>query len=250
MHLAYASTVYGIQGETTDVSIVGPGVDAAGLYVGMTRGRRRNEAVVVAGGRSQAIDVVAESMRRGRIETTLADARAAARADLARSARPDPDAQSGVEPAASMDPAAKQEPAISPRPAVADPRRGEILRQRTQLFTRLEKLSDQLSGDRRTLREVEVRMATRHTLNHRAQVTGGVVTPVDDLEAVLAKLTTRSETVSSERLRLAGEYRKLSNLLEDHPAPRVPAAVGVKRPGPEPVGATGSAGQVDAGPSL
>src|SRR5690606_33129320 len=45
VHLAYASTVHGIQGETTDASIVGPGVDASGLYVGMTRGRAHNEAI-------------------------------------------------------------------------------------------------------------------------------------------------------------------------------------------------------------
>jgi exodeoxyribonuclease V alpha subunit len=38
IHLAYATTVYGVQGETTDRAIVGPGVDAAGLYVGLTRG--------------------------------------------------------------------------------------------------------------------------------------------------------------------------------------------------------------------
>ena len=39
LHLAYATTVYGVQGETTDRSLVGPGVDAAGLYVGLTRGK-------------------------------------------------------------------------------------------------------------------------------------------------------------------------------------------------------------------
>jgi hypothetical protein len=141
-----------------------------------------------------------------RVETTLADARAAAREDLARSARPDPDGQSGVEPAAP------REPATTPRRAAADRGRREILLQRAQLFGKLQKLSDQLSGDRRTLREVEVRMATRHTLNHRAQVTGGTVKPVDDLEAIAAKLTARAETATNERLRLAGEYRTLSNL--------------------------------------
>lgn len=41
--LAYASTVRGIQGETADDAIVGPDVDAAGLYVGLTRGRHHNE---------------------------------------------------------------------------------------------------------------------------------------------------------------------------------------------------------------
>ena len=40
--LAYASTVHGIQGETADDALVGPDVDAAGLYVGLTRGRRQN----------------------------------------------------------------------------------------------------------------------------------------------------------------------------------------------------------------
>ena len=34
VHLAYASTVHGIQGETTDASVVGPGVDAAGCMSG------------------------------------------------------------------------------------------------------------------------------------------------------------------------------------------------------------------------
>lgn len=29
LHLGYATNVYGVQGETTDVSLVGPGVDAA-----------------------------------------------------------------------------------------------------------------------------------------------------------------------------------------------------------------------------
>lgn len=43
-----SATVHGMHGETTDAAIVGPDVDAAGLYVGLTRGRRANTAVVVA----------------------------------------------------------------------------------------------------------------------------------------------------------------------------------------------------------
>jgi len=39
LQLAYASTVHGVQGNTADASVVGPDVDAAGLYVGLTRGR-------------------------------------------------------------------------------------------------------------------------------------------------------------------------------------------------------------------
>lgn len=86
-HLAYASTVHGIQGETVDASIVGPGVDAAGLYVGLTRGRYWNEAIVVAGSPQAAREELAEAMRRGIPEPTIEDARDAARIDLSRAAR-------------------------------------------------------------------------------------------------------------------------------------------------------------------
>ncbi len=86
-HLAYASTVHGIQGETVNASIVGPGVDAAGLYVGLTRGRRWNEAIVVAGSADAARDELADAMRRGVNEPTIADSRRAAQIDLSRAAR-------------------------------------------------------------------------------------------------------------------------------------------------------------------
>lgn len=47
--LAYASTVHGAQGRTVDTShvIVGPGSDAAAIYVGLTRGRDGNTAWVI-----------------------------------------------------------------------------------------------------------------------------------------------------------------------------------------------------------
>jgi energy-coupling factor transporter ATP-binding protein EcfA2 len=86
-HLAYASTVHGIQGETVDVSIVGPGVDAAGLYVGLTRGRRWNAAIVVAESARAARDELADAMRRGVPEPTIEDSRRAAQIDLGRAAR-------------------------------------------------------------------------------------------------------------------------------------------------------------------
>lgn len=86
LHLGYAATVYGVQGETTDLSLVGPGVDAAGLYVGLTRGKERNAAVVVAASEAAAKSQLAETMQRQVIEESVEMSRAAARAELNRAA--------------------------------------------------------------------------------------------------------------------------------------------------------------------
>ncbi len=87
IHLAYATTVYGVQGETTDRSLVGPGVDAAGLYVGLTRGKAHNAAVLVAPTVSSAKSQLAEMMQREPVEETLEKSRAAAQAELRRAAQ-------------------------------------------------------------------------------------------------------------------------------------------------------------------
>ncbi|MGN7800327.1 AAA family ATPase [Leifsonia sp. 22587] len=97
MHLGYASTVYGVQGETTDRSVVGPGVDAAGLYVGLTRGRTKNEAVVVAGTPQGASSELAATMQRRPAEETLQKSRAAARQEMIRAAQVDPMQTIGVD---------------------------------------------------------------------------------------------------------------------------------------------------------
>ncbi|MFB8385577.1 AAA family ATPase [Microbacterium sp. NPDC055910] len=88
VHLAYASTVHGIQGETADVSIVGPGVNAAGLYVGMTRGRYVNEAILISHHRDAALDALASTMLRGTPEVTIDESRRAAHSELHRAAHP------------------------------------------------------------------------------------------------------------------------------------------------------------------
>jgi exodeoxyribonuclease V alpha subunit len=93
VHLAYATTVHGIQGDTTHASIVGPDVDAAGLYVGLTRGRMQNRAIVVARSQESAREAIAETLTRAIAENTVEQSRAAAATDLARAARdrgPDP----------------------------------------------------------------------------------------------------------------------------------------------------------------
>jgi Mg-chelatase subunit ChlI len=68
------------------------GVDAAGLYVGMTRGRHTNTALVIARTPDKAVEHLADTMMRGKLEVTLDDARRASRIELGRAAR-DSDAQ-------------------------------------------------------------------------------------------------------------------------------------------------------------
>lgn len=87
LQLAYASTVHGVQGDTADASVVGPGVDAAGLYVGLTRGRLSNVAIVVARTDAAGRECLAQSMQRGTPELTMQDAVHAAQAEVRRAAR-------------------------------------------------------------------------------------------------------------------------------------------------------------------
>ncbi|WP_085370726.1 AAA family ATPase [Leifsonia sp. NCR5] len=87
IHLAYATTVYGVQGETTDRALVGPGVDAAGLYVGLTRGKQHNAAVLVAPTTDSAKAQLVETMQRHDLEETMEKSRAAALTELRRAAQ-------------------------------------------------------------------------------------------------------------------------------------------------------------------
>lgn len=87
LQLAYASTVHGVQGDAADASVVGPNVDAAGLYVGLTRGRLHNTAIVVARTDAEARERIAESMQRGAPELTVQDAVRAVEAELRSAAR-------------------------------------------------------------------------------------------------------------------------------------------------------------------
>lgn len=79
--------MHGAQGDTADASVVGPDVDAAGLYVGLTRGRLSNVAIVVARTDAAARECLAESMQRGIPELTMQDAARAAEAEVRRAAK-------------------------------------------------------------------------------------------------------------------------------------------------------------------
>ncbi|WP_436327146.1 MobF family relaxase [Brevibacterium sp. FAM 27836] len=79
-HLSYAATVYGVQGATVNTShtILSEATSAAGVYVGMTRGREMNRLHVVAEDMADARAQFIEAMERDRADRGLDHATRAA----------------------------------------------------------------------------------------------------------------------------------------------------------------------------
>ncbi|WP_447949870.1 MobF family relaxase [Microbacterium aurum] len=84
-HLAYAVTVYGVQGGTADAShtVMTDALDAAGVYVGMTRGRETNRLHVVASDLADAKQQFVDALARDRADRGLEDATERAREAVA-----------------------------------------------------------------------------------------------------------------------------------------------------------------------
>lgn len=94
VHLAYASTAYGVQGATSETAhavvnsstsdtFESVGLDAAGIYVGMTRGREANLLHVVAADVEEAHEQFASAMERDRADRGLEHAARTAREAVA-----------------------------------------------------------------------------------------------------------------------------------------------------------------------
>ncbi|MBP2437910.1 AAA family ATPase [Microbacterium amylolyticum] len=206
-HLAYASTVHGVQGETTDRALVGPGVDAAGLYVGLTRGRTHNAAVVIADNDRAAREQLVDAMQRGQIEATIDDSRAAARLDLARAAR---DTHVPVDETGKTAPWHDK----TARPLGHLRRIDEILTDAVDrekaLHDQVTRLSETIAIDQAALDEINVKIATGEALSHG--------TDVDDDAARLLpardRLMRRLSAAREERGELSREYRKITRRLE------------------------------------
>ncbi len=81
-HLSYASTAYGVQGTTVQEShtLLGDALSAAGVYVGMTRGRAMNQLHIVAADLDQARDQFTAALDRDPADRGLAEASRAAEA--------------------------------------------------------------------------------------------------------------------------------------------------------------------------
>lgn len=198
VHLSYASTVHGVQGETTERSFVGPGVDASGLYVGMTRGRHRNVAIVVAPDDADAVEQLAEAMVRGRQEVDLGDARVAAQRELDRAARRGPSED-------SSEGAAWSDRARRPLGTIIDLDQflGGAAEERDQLREQLERVNDAIHRDNAALRQVRVRLATSDAVGWAKHVSGADLPETDSLERVHAQLSQRVEDRVQERADLA-----------------------------------------------
>ncbi|MBL5973052.1 MAG: TrwC relaxase [Candidatus Leucobacter sulfamidivorax] len=84
-HLAYAVTAYGVQGATVNAShtVLSDVLDAAAVYVGMTRGRATNTLHVVATDLDDAKQQFVEALTRDRADRGLEDATERARQAVA-----------------------------------------------------------------------------------------------------------------------------------------------------------------------
>ncbi len=80
-HLAYASTAYGVQGATVPGShtVLSDALDAAGVYVGMTRGQDTNRLHIVAADLDEAREQFTAALARDRTDRGLVAATQAAR---------------------------------------------------------------------------------------------------------------------------------------------------------------------------
>lgn len=217
VHLAYASTVHGIQGETTDEAIVGPGVNAAGLYVGMTRGRERNEAVVIAQSAEAAVDELAATMMRARQEVTLEDASRAALDELSRAARPvDEPTPEDVTPAVWSDRKRR------PFGAIIDLDRfvADAPEKAADLRAKVERISDSIHRNAETLRAVRARLAMAEARGHALQVAGVETEDPSALIVLRDRLTASLEDATALRKQLLSEYTRANGTVERAAAER------------------------------
>jgi hypothetical protein len=126
LHLAYACTVHGVQGDTADHadSLLSDGTDAAAAYVALTRGRHTNTVHIVAGSIDQAREQWVAAAGRNRADLGLDQARAAATGEArnyAATTEPQPrPAQAGGKPASFADRMRQVTARLTDNPAVDD----------------------------------------------------------------------------------------------------------------------------------
>jgi ATP-dependent exoDNAse (exonuclease V) alpha subunit len=90
LHLAYATTVHGVQGDTADHGdlVLSDATDAAAGYVGLTRGRYSNTVHIIAGSVDDAREQWVAAAGRNRADLGLDQARNIARSEARNYAPP------------------------------------------------------------------------------------------------------------------------------------------------------------------
>jgi len=132
VHLAYATTTHGVQGETATHAdlLLTRATDAAGAYVGLTRGRHSNTVHIVADNPEQARDQWIEAAGRNRADLGLEHARYTAISE-ARDYRQTPTKSAAPTQAPSTEtvtPQTPQRPATAARNALAGPEPPQLRR--------------------------------------------------------------------------------------------------------------------------
>ncbi|PZO60212.1 MAG: hypothetical protein DI639_05405 [Leifsonia xyli] len=204
LHLAYAS---GIQGETTDDAYTGPGVDAAGLYVGNTRGKFHNESIHIAGTFDDARAQLIDTITRGIPETTIADGRTAAQAELDTAARApgDPDV-----------PALWQDRPWGHVADIDDRLQSERAVQH-DARNALEKVVDRIGQRERTLVKLDQRLAELASRDNANRHAGRPVEPAErgKLAGARERLATALEQDRAQQAKLSKSYRKVMARIDD-----------------------------------
>lgn len=202
-HLSYAATAYGVQGATvtTAHTILSEATSAAGIYVGMTRGREHNRLHVVAENLADARAQFVEAMERDPADRGLAHATAQA-AEAVRGIVKNGPIQRVTEELARLD------------------REAEHAEKQAD---RWEQIAARLDTQRATHRaEDEQDTATIHAAQEaaeqiRAEVTGPLVQQAE-AEGAIYLAALEGEAVASARLSTAGRLGRRKARIEHQAA--------------------------------
>lgn len=180
VHLGYAVTGHGNQGITTTTShtVLGDGTDAAGAYVGMTRGREANALHVVASDLDEAFEQFKEAFNRDYADRGLA----AARQDLAEQLAP-------------YQPALKQQPA--PQPALSAAEKAQC----AQLAAKYQKTWAAYTAEQ----SYRTALQARQEAIKQWKAAGNP--DIDQLQGELAKVNSQIRSCRADSEKILEEYR-------------------------------------------
>ncbi|WP_454119560.1 MobF family relaxase [Microbacterium lacticum] len=188
-HLSYAATAYGVQGATVDIShtMLTDATSAAGVYVGMTRGREHNR-----------LHLVAESMAEARAQFVAAMERDPADRGLDHATRTAQEAVRGIVKSGPM--------SFVNQEIVSLVQRAELAQEQAERWQEVATVLAELHAAESTRRET-ARIAEQEARERAEQVRDEVSAPVS--AAAREALAKWQEAVSAERV--AGEQARTAS---------------------------------------